>query len=86
MNNDVFPLAILLVKGKRLAVEPPHLASLYNRLDEFVHNIFYFVGRYDVITSIDMNIFEMLILGGSVCHQNQMSLTQSSRMWFFYEK
>lgn len=38
-NSFVFPLAFLLAKGKRLALSPLYLGSLFDRVDERVSNI-----------------------------------------------
>lgn len=47
LNNYVFPLAILLAKGERLALTPTYLGSLYAR--QCIANIAGSLGRYDVV-------------------------------------
>lgn len=39
LNNYAFPFAILLAKGKKLALAPIYLGSLYARLDECLSNV-----------------------------------------------
>lgn len=48
LHSYVFPIAVLFVKGKRLALASLFLGSLYVRLDEFLKNSVKSVGQYDV--------------------------------------
>lgn len=51
-NPYVFPLAILLAKGEKLAVASMYLESLYSQLDEWVVDVIPFMGRYEVVTRV----------------------------------
>lgn len=51
----------MLAKGKRLALAPLQLGSLYDQLDEYVHNIVCSVSRYNVITYVDTTFLQMLL-------------------------
>lgn len=48
LNGYVLPLVNLLAKGKKVALAPIYLGSLYARLDECVANETQSLGRYDV--------------------------------------
>lgn len=50
-----FPMAVLLAQGKKLALAPWYLGSLYARLDECSKNITQSVERYDVVSYMDAN-------------------------------
>lgn len=53
INTYVFPLAIRLTKGKKLAIGPLYHWSLYAQMDECANNIFCFKGLYNVATHVD---------------------------------
>lgn len=61
MDNFVFPLVILLAKGKRLALAPLYLGSLFDWLDECVCNIVHSVGHCDVVAHADTAFLQMFI-------------------------
>lgn len=48
LNNFVFALTVLLVKGDRLALAPLSLGFLFDRLDECTENMVQSVRWYDV--------------------------------------
>lgn len=50
LNPYVFPLAIRLAKGERLALASIYFGSLFYRLDECIKNIVKSIGRYHVVT------------------------------------
>lgn len=45
LNQHVFPLAIIIAKGIKFALDPLFLGSLYVRLDECIGNITRLVGN-----------------------------------------
>lgn len=61
LNTSVFPLAILLVKGKRLALALLYLGSLFYRLNECLKNIVWSVEHYNVVTYTDIEFIQMFI-------------------------
>lgn len=83
LNNYVFALAIFLAKGKRLALAPLYLGSLYNRLDECVHNIFCSLGPYNVVSYADTAFLEMFLWKEVWGFIANMSLTHLSQMGLF---
>lgn len=48
INSFVFPLAIRLEKGEKIALRPIFLRSLFYRLDECVESLVRSMGRYTV--------------------------------------
>lgn len=57
----VFPLAIGLRKGKKLAPGPVYLGLLFARLNECGNNILRSVGRYDVVTHTNTCFIQVLL-------------------------
>lgn len=47
MNQFVFPLAIPIAKGVKLALAPLYSESLYTELDECIQNVNKAIRRYD---------------------------------------
>lgn len=61
INPFGFPLAIILAKGKRLALAPIYLSSLYARLDKCVNNVARSVGRYEVVPHRDVELLQIFL-------------------------
>lgn len=61
INSFVFPLAIRLAKGEKIALGPIFLGSLFYRLDECVRSLVRSRGRYTV-TSYGQTAFLQLFL------------------------
>lgn len=53
MNSFVFPMAMSLAQGKRLALAPQYLGALYAPLNECSMNITRSVSQYDVVSYVD---------------------------------
>lgn len=51
----VFPVAMSLAQGKKLALVPWYLGFFYARLDKCLRNTTCSAGRYDVVCYIDAN-------------------------------
>lgn len=60
LNPYVFPLAIKLAKGERLALAPVYIGSLF-RLDECVGNIVKSVGRFHLVTHVDPAFLQLFL-------------------------
>lgn len=60
LNIYVFPLAIHLTKGERLAIAPIYLGSLFSKLDECVANTASLVGQYYVVIHADTSFYKYL--------------------------
>lgn len=78
INSYVFPMAICLGKGEKLALGPIYLGSLYVRLDECLRNILHFFGRYSVVTSANTCFIQFFLLRGS---EGLYPGLQSFRKW-----
>lgn len=61
INPYVFPLAIWLVRGEKLALTPIFLSSLFFRLDECVRNLLKSMGR--VYSCLLRNFFSIIFMG-----------------------
>lgn len=48
LNEYVFPSAVTLAKGRKVASAPIYMGSLYTSLDEYVANVMWSLGRYVV--------------------------------------
>lgn len=57
----IFPLATLLAIGKGCPSPSLSLGSLYDRLEEYAHNIFPSFGRYNVVIYIDTEFLQMFL-------------------------
>lgn len=58
LNPYVFPLAIRLGRGEKLALAPIFLGSLVRRLDESVENLLKSMGRYIVVSYINTSFLQ----------------------------
>lgn len=56
-----FPWPSWLAQGKRLALTPWSLGSLYVRLDECSRNGTWSIGRYDVVSYVDANFLRLFL-------------------------
>lgn len=61
LNFFVFPMAVLLTQKKPVALGPWFLGSLYKRLDECGRHIGRSVGRYDVISYVEVNFLQLYL-------------------------
>lgn len=57
----VFPRAIRLAKGERLALAPIYLGSLFYQLDECVQNIIKSMGRSIVVSYADTSFLQLFL-------------------------
>lgn len=58
LNEYVFPLEILLAKGKKVVLATIYLGSLYARLDECIPNMTRSLGCYDYLF-VDVSMREL---------------------------
>lgn len=61
LNSYVFPLAILLVKGERLAQASNYLVSLFTRLDEWATDIVRSLRLYNLVTHANTSVLKMFL-------------------------
>lgn len=61
LDSYVFPLAVLLAKGKKIALVPIYMGFLYAGLDECVTNVMWSLGRYDVVSHIYYGFLYMFL-------------------------
>lgn len=57
----VFFLAVKLAKGEKLSLAPIFLSSLFYRLDECVHNLSKFMGRYNVVSYANSAFLQLFL-------------------------
>lgn len=80
LNHYVFPIAIQINKGRKFALAPLYLESLYARLDKRIQNITREVQRHDVVTHADSSFLQMFFGKDFVCWLiNQSSLSRWSQ-------
>ncbi|PON88277.1 Aminotransferase-like mobile domain containing protein [Trema orientale] len=53
IHRRVFPLACMMACGKKFALGPLYLGTLYRRMDQFVSDMIRSVGRYQVRSYVD---------------------------------
>lgn len=61
VHPSVFPMAVLLVRGKRLPLAAWFLGAMYVRLDEAARNVTRSMGRYDVVSYVDANFLQLFL-------------------------
>lgn len=61
VHSSVFSMAMMLVKGKRLALAPWFLGSLFSRLNECCRNVAWSMGRYDAVSYIEANFLQLYL-------------------------
>lgn len=57
----VFPIAVLLAQGKRLALTPWYLGALYARFDECSKNVTRLVDQYNALCYVNANFFQLFL-------------------------
>lgn len=57
----VFSLSIKITQGKKLALAPLYLTSMYACLDESVHNINKSVSMYSMVTHADSDLLQVFV-------------------------
>lgn len=83
MHSSVFPMAMMLAQGRKLALASWFLGSLYAWLDECCRNVNRSMGRYDAVSYIEANLLQLFC--GKDSRSSLMRLVRlrrlSPRLW-----
>lgn len=61
VQPSIFPMAVLLARGKKLPLAAWFLGTMYARLDEAARNTTRSMGRYDVVSYVDANFLQLFL-------------------------
>lgn len=61
VHSSMFPMAVMLAQGRKFALAPWFLGSLYAQLDECSRNVTWSIGRNDAVSYIEANFLQLFL-------------------------